>query len=134
MHLSVCLRGGRQPHFRPRNRTAPLSWGPPRAPAGNVRIMRAGAKTPTPATDLQIHVRRNSFQSKRSPGRKGTTDRPGFLSAREQTQGSFTTRLRFLSCLSNNTVRWQEPVPIFGDEAYLCYVNINNDPMTRPGP
>jgi hypothetical protein len=106
-----------------------MKLGTTRAPL-QVRIMRKNAARPTPEANLPIHVRRNSFKPEEAH-EEGTTD----------DQGVFTTEPRkivydqiaFVSCLSNNIVRYQEPVPIFGDEPAVCFVTISDDPRNRLG-
>src|SRR5207248_9006416 len=53
-----------------------------RAPL-RVRIMKAGAKTPTPEQNLQIYVRRNSFKQE-EPFEEGVTDAQGFFGTEQR--------------------------------------------------
>ncbi|HEY1859216.1 MAG TPA: hypothetical protein VGG61_02620, partial [Gemmataceae bacterium] len=119
------LRGESTP-LSPAHNYRCLKLGTTRAPL-QVRIMKANAPKPTPHQEiLQIHVRRNSFKPDES-FEQGITDDQGFFGTRKVEYD----QVAFVSCLSSNVVRWQEPVPIFGDEPYYCFVSIRTSPAER---
>jgi hypothetical protein len=104
-----------------------MKLGTTKAPL-QVRIMRKNAVRPTPEANLPIHVRRNSFKSEEAH-EEGTTDDHGIFTT--EPRKIVYDQVAFVSCLSNNVVRYQEPVPIFGDEPTQCFVNISDDPRNR---
>jgi hypothetical protein len=104
-----------------------VKLGTTRAPL-QVRIMKVGAKGREPGGNVQIYVRRNSFKQDEA-AEEGTTDVQGFFSTEQRK--TVYDQVAFVRCLFDNTVARQEPVPIFGDEPYVCYVNISDDPQSR---
>jgi len=93
-----------------------------------IRVVTAGASKLTPEPNLEIHVRKNGFKQDEKP-EQGVTDVQGFFNT-EQRKVLYDN-VAFVSCMVNNAVRAQFPVPIFDERVTLCPVTINQDAKTQ---
>jgi hypothetical protein len=96
----------------------------------HIRVVKAGAARLTPETDLQIHVRKNSFKQDETP-EQGATDVHGFFNT-DQRKITYD-HVAFVSCMVNNAVRAQFPVPIFDQGVTICPVTFSQDKQTQLG-
>jgi hypothetical protein len=104
-----------------------VKLGTTRAPL-RIRLVKEGAATLTPEKNKEIHVRKQGFKQDET-AEQGTTDDQGFFSTDKRKV--LYDHVAFVSCMVNNSVRAQFPVPIYDRGVMLCPVRISDDAMTQ---